>query len=322
MTKFWLDRQVFVTGATGLVGSALVEKLISAGANVVCLVRDNVPNSEFYRKGLNGGVVSVRGDLSQLDLLKRILNEYEIDTVIHLAAQAIVGVANCAPVNTFQSNVAGTWNLLDACLVNSRVNSVVVASSDKAYGDQKELPYTEDAPLLGAHAYDLSKAMADRLAQFYAVQGLPVAITRCGNFYGAGDLNWNRLIPGTIRSILRGHPPVIRSDGGNIRDYFYVEDGAEAYMLLAEKLRQNQDLSGEAFNFSLEGKYSVLDIVNVILQLMGSDLQPIIGNFASDEILHQYLSSEKAKSVLGWKPKFGLPRGLELTIEWYEEFLL
>src|SRR6266853_3782412 len=237
MNSFWQDRPTFVTGATGLVGGWLVRRLIDAGADVVCLVRDWVPQSELARTSSIEQVKIVRGDVRDQSTLERALGEYEIDTVIHLAAQTIVTIANRNPMSTFETNIQGTWNLLEACRRSPRVKQIVVASSDKAYGDQEVLPYDEGTPLEGRHPYDVSKSCADLIAQAYAkTYGLPVAVTRCGNFYGGGDLNWNRIVPGTIRSIVHGEPPIIRSDGQFVRDYFYVEDGAAAYMLLAEQL--------------------------------------------------------------------------------------
>lgn len=319
---FWLDRPTFVTGATGLVGGWLVKRLLSAGADVVCLVRDWVPQSEMVRSGDMELVKVVRGDVSDRTLLERALAEYEIDTVIHLAAQTIVGIANRNPVSTFESNIGGTWSLLEACRRNPTVKQIVVASSDKAYGDQEVLPYDENTPLQGQHPYDVSKSCADLIAHAYAVTfDLPVAITRCGNFYGGGDMNWNRIVPGTIRSIVRGQRPVIRSDGQFVRDYFYVEDGAAAYMLLAEKLAANPALKGEAFNFSNELQVTVLELVQRILTLMKSDLQADVRNEASNEIRHQYLSAAKARDMLGWSPLFTLEESLRQTIVWYEEFL-
>ena len=318
---FWLDRPTFVTGGTGLVGSWLVQRLIQAGADVVCLVRDWVPQSELVRSRKIEQVKVVRGDISNRDVLERALGEYEIDTVIHLAAQTIVTIANRNPISTFETNIAGTWNLLEACRRSQKVKQIVFASSDKAYGDQEVLPYDETTPLHGEHPYDVSKSAADLIAHSYAKSfDLPVAITRCGNFYGGGDLNWNRIIPGTIRSVLRGKNPVIRSDGEYVRDYFYVEDGAAVYMLLAEKLAAQPELKGEAFNFSNEIQVSVREIVELILREMKSDLQPDIRNEVTNEIRHQYLSAEKARRDLGWKPMFTLDEGLRRTIEWYEEF--
>ena len=318
---FWLDRPTFVTGGTGLVGSWLVKRLVAAGADVVCLVRDWVPQSELARTGLIEKVKVVRGDIRDREILERTLGEYEIDTVIHLAAQTIVTIANRNPVSTFETNIAGTWNLLEAARRSPKVKQLVMASSDKAYGDQEILPYDENTPLQGQHPYDVSKSAADLIASTYAKSyDLPVAITRCGNFYGGGDLNWNRIIPGTIRSILRGQRPVIRSDGQYIRDYFYVEDGAAAYMLLAEQLAANPNLKGESFNFSNEIQVTVLEIVSKILRLMNSDLEPQVLNEASNEIRHQYLSAEKARRILDWHPLFNLDQALSSTIDWYKEF--
>lgn len=321
VTDFWLDRPTLVTGATGLVGTWLVRRLLQAGADVVCLVRDWVPQSELVRGHLIDQVKVIRGDVRDRELLERALGEYEVNTVIHLAAQAIVGIANRNPVSTFESNIQGTWSLLEACRRSPSVKQIVVASSDKAYGDQEHLPYDETTPLQGRHPYDVSKSCADLIAHTYAKTfRVPVAITRCGNFYGGGDLNWNRIVPGTIRSVLRGQRPVIRSDGSFVRDYFYVEDGAAAYMLLAEQLAARPELRGEAFNFSNELQVSVLELVQRILELTGSTLDPDVRNEATNEIRHQYLSAAKARALLGWSPLFTLEQGLKLTIEWYRDF--
>ncbi len=320
--KFWLDRPTLVTGATGLIGGWLVERLLDAGADVVCLVRDWVPQSEFVRSRLIERVKTVRGDVRDQAQLERTLGEYEVDTVIHLAAQTIVGIANRNPVSTFETNIAGTWALLEASRRSPSVKQIVIASSDKAYGDHETLPYSEDAPLQGRHPYDVSKSCADLIAQSYATTyKTPVAITRCGNFYGGGDLNWNRIVPGTIRSVQRGQRPVIRSDGRFVRDYFYAEDGATANMVLAEALAQNPDLRGEAFNFSNEIQVTVLELVERLLALMNSDLKPDVRNEAANEIQHQYLSAEKARRMLGWQPLFTLDEGLRRTIDWYKNFL-
>ncbi len=322
MNSFWRDRSVLVTGATGLLGSCLVPMLSDAGANVVCLVRDWVPQSDLVRTHRIEQVNTVRGDINDRDLIERALGEYEVEVVFHLAAQTIVGIANRNPVSTFSTNIGGTWNILEACRRSPRVTSIVVASSDKAYGEQEHLPYDETMPLQGRHPYDVSKSCADLIAQTYAATyDLPVAITRCGNFYGGGDLNWNRVVPGTIRSILRGERPVVRSDGKFVRDYFYIEDGAAAYMLLAERLTSYSALRGQAFNFSNESQISVLEIVDLILKKMNSSLRPEILNQASNEIRHQFLSAERARTMLNWHPQFTLDTGLDRTIAWYREFL-
>jgi CDP-glucose 4,6-dehydratase len=321
MTSFWRDRRTFVTGGTGLVGGWLHKGLVAAGADVVCLVRDWVPSSELVRSGQFARTKVVRGDVRDQVLLERTLGEYEIDTVIHLAAQAIVTIANRNPVSTFETNVAGTWTLLEACRRSPRVKQIVVASSDKAYGTQDQLPYDETTPLQGRHPYDVSKSCADLVASAYAATyELPVAITRCGNFFGGGDLNWNRIVPGTIRSVLRGERPVIRSDGQYVRDYFYVEDGAAAYMLLAERLAGDAALRGQAFNFSYEMPVTVTDLVRRILAAMGSSLEPVILNEATHEIRNQFLSAAKARQTLQWTPLFDLDQGLQRAVSWYRAF--
>jgi len=321
MTGFWRDRPTFVTGATGLVGGWLVKRLVAAGADVVCLVRDWVPQSVLVCDRLWDRVRVVRGDVTDQPLLERALGEYEIDTVIHLAAQTIVGIANRNPISTLESNIAGTWRLLEACRRSPAVRQIVLASSDKAYGDQPELPYGESTPLQGEHPYDVSKSCADLIGRMYAVTyNLPVTITRCGNFFGGGDLNWNRILPGTIRSIVRGERPVIRSDGRYVRDYFYVEDGAAAYMLLAERLNVDRALAGEAFNFSNEEPLTVSQLVDRVRSVMESSLEPEIRNEVRHEILAQSLSAEKARRTLGWHPLFTLDEGLARTVEWYRSY--
>jgi CDP-glucose 4,6-dehydratase len=321
-SSFWNDRPTLITGGTGLLGGWLVKRLLTLGADVVCVIRDTVPQSELMRSGAIDRVKVVRGDVCDRVFLERVLGEYEIDTVMHLAAQTIVGIANRNPISTFETNIAGTWQMLEACRHSPTVKQIVMASSDKAYGDCETLPYVETTPLQGLHPYDVSKSCADLIAQAYGhTYNLPVAITRCGNFYGGGDLNWNRIIPGTIRSILRNEAPIIRSDGSFIRDYIYGEDGAAAYILLAEHLASNSSLYGQAFNFSNETQVTVLDLVRRTIELMDSDLQPIVQNQASNEIQHQFLDATKAKEVLGWMPEFTLDRGLEKTIAWYRNFL-
>jgi CDP-glucose 4,6-dehydratase len=320
--EFWADRSVFVTGCGGFLGSWLTRSLHERGARVIGLVRDVVPNSPLVSSGLHEQITLVRGELEDYFLVNRTLAEYEVETVFHLAAQAIVGVANRNPMSTFESNIRGTWHVLEACRQNPGVRRVVMASSDKAYGDQKQLPYHEDTPLQGSHPYDVSKSCADLIAStYYQTYGLPVAVTRCGNLFGGGDLNYNRIVPGTIRSVIRNVQPVIRSDGSPLRDYIYVNDAAEAYILLARSL-DDPGLHGQAFNFGTARPQSVLDLTRKILELMGrTDLEPIVLNEAKGEILHQYLSSDKARRMLGWEPVASLDAGLSETIDWYRRLL-
>ncbi|MDM5319099.1 GDP-mannose 4,6-dehydratase [Bacillus altitudinis] len=320
MSGFWNGKNVFVTGCTGLLGSYLVKDLIDQGANVTGLVRDQVPRSNLYQGSQFEKMNVVQGALEDMQTIERALGEYEIDTVFHLAAQAIVGVANRHPVSTFEANILGTWNVLEACRRQPLIKRVIVASSDKAYGDQEQLPYDEDMPLNGKHPYDVSKSCADLISHtYYNTYGLPVCITRCGNLYGGGDLNFNRIIPQTIQLVLEGEAPEIRSDGTFIRDYFYIEDAVKAYLLLAEKMEE-KGLAGEAFNFSNEIQLTVLELVDKILKAMGSELKPRILNQGTHEIKHQYLSAEKARKLLDWKPDYSIDEGLEKTIEWYREF--
>ena len=321
MSQHWQDRRVFVTGASGLIGGWLVEKLAQMGADVVVLLRDWVPNSKLLSQNLLNSVNIVRGDLSSPKLLERILAEYEIKTVFHLAAQTIVPIANQNPLSTFESNIAGTWNLLEACRLYPKLEAVVIASSDKAYGDVPELPYRETMPLKAVYPYDVSKACTDLISQSYAnTFNLPIAITRCGNFFGGGDLNWNRVIPGTIRSVLRNQAPIIRSDGTLVRDYIFVKDAVSAYLTLAEALVGASNLKGEAFNFSNGSQESVLNLVYMIIKTLGSNLEPIIKGENNGEIQAQYLDASKANTLLNWHPEFGLKQGLEQTIEWYKEY--
>jgi CDP-glucose 4,6-dehydratase len=319
---FWQDRRVFVTGCTGLVGAWTVRALLARGAHVIGLVRDQVHGSELVRGGLLDQIDVVRGDVANVSLLERALAEYEVQTVIHLAAQTIVGIANRSPLSTFETNVKGTWCLLEAARRCGYSPYIVVASSDKAYGEQTELPYTEDAPLQGRHPYDASKSCTDILALTYAhTYRMPVCVTRCGNFYGGGDLNWNRIVPGTIRSVLRGQRPVIRSDGTFIRDYFYVKDGAAAYLHLAECMARRPQVHGHAFNFSTEIQVTALEMVQRILRQMGSALAPEVRGEATNEIKHQYLSAAKAREMLGWAPHYGLDEALAETVAWYRHYL-
>jgi CDP-glucose 4,6-dehydratase len=323
MNTLWQARPTLVTGGTGLLGGWLVRRLLDLGADVVCLVRDQVPQSAIVTSGLIHRVKVVRGDVREQALMERVLGEYEVDTVFHLAAQTIVGIANRNPVSTFETNVRGTWALLEACRRSPLVKRVVFASSDKAYGAHDTLPYNEDTPLRGRHPYDVSKSCADLIAQAYAASyGLPVVITRCGNFYGGGDLNWNRIVPGTIRSALRGQRPVVRSDGTLVRDYLYVEDGVSAYLTLAEALGDGRARPGAAFNFGHRKQIPVLELVRQILALCGREgLEPDVRGEATNEIPYQVLDPTRANRELGWEPRFPLRLGLERSIDWYRDFL-
>lgn len=321
---FWAGRRVFVTGATGIVGSWLVKDLLAAGAYVVTLIRDADPQSELFRSGDYKQTAAVHGCLEDFYTLERAINEHEIDTVFHLAAQPIVSVAQRFPLQTFEANIRGTYNLLEACRIHAAlVQQVIIASSDKAYGEQLALPYTEDMPLRGRHPYEVSKSCADMIAQSYHyTYGLPVTIARCGNIFGGGDLNWSRIVPSTIRSLLRRERPVIRSDGLFVRDYIYVKDVTCAYMMLAEQT-QARDVAGEAFNFSLEQPITVLELVTLIQRIMQcEDLEPDIQNTASGEIRIQHLDATKARNILRWTPQFSLEQGLAETVDWYRAFLL
>ena len=317
--KFWRGKRVFVTGATGMVGFWLVKDLIASGARVIALVRDPDPQAGFFRSGDYRQVSLVQGNVEDFASLERALNDHEIDTVFHLAAQPIVSVAHRNPLPTFETNVRGTYNLLEACHVHSKlVKRIVIASSDKAYGPNEQLPYTEDMALQGKHPYEVSKSCADLITQAYHhTYSLPVAILRCGNIYGGGDLNWSRIVPYTIRCFLEKQRPIIRSDGQYIRDYIYVKDVSRCYMRTAESL-SDEKVHGQAFNFSLERPVTVLELVKLIQHSMKcKKIEPDVQNTASGEIRAQYLSSAKAHRVLGWQPEFSLEKGLEETIEWY-----
>lgn len=320
-SNFWKNRSVFVTGATGLLGPWLIVELLKQEANVYALVRDVIPNSLFFVPGIAGKVNIIYGDLDNFSLLQRVLNEYGIESVFHLGAQAIVGVANRSPISTFKSNIEGTWNLLESCRLSPWVRRIVVASSDKAYGAQENLPYTEESPLQGRYPYDASKSCADLIAQsYFHTYKLPVCVTRCGNFFGGGDLHFNRIVPGTIQSVFQQKAPVIRSNGKFLRDYIYVKDVVDAYLTLAEKM-DDPSVIGQCFNFSTDQPFSVIEIVNEILELMqASYLAPIIQNNTSNEIPAQHLSSIKAASMLGWKTRYGVRNGLDETIAWYRSF--
>jgi CDP-glucose 4,6-dehydratase len=319
---FWAGRRVLVTGATGMIGSWLVKELLAAGCQVVAFVLDADWQSELYRSRDIERVHLVQGNLEDFNALERAVNEKEIQTVFHLGAQTIVATAERSPRATFETNIRGTYNLLEVCrLRRDLVEGVVIASSDKAYGEQAVLPYTEETPLSGRHPYEVSKSCADLIAQSYHhTYQLPVAITRCGNVYGGGDLNWSRIVPGTIRSCLRGERPVIRSDGQFVRDYIYVKDAARAYLHLAERITDAR-VAGASFNFSTETPLAVLELVQAVLRLMKCEhLEPDVQNRAQGEIRAQSLSSAKAREVLGWKPEYELERGLTETINWYRSF--
>jgi CDP-glucose 4,6-dehydratase len=317
------NRRILVTGATGVVGSGLCHRLVAQSAELVILVRDWDPQSELVRSGTIQSCRVVQGALEDYASLERAISEYEIGTVIHLGAQAIVGMALRSPLATFEANIRGTYNLLEACRIHrDLVENIVVASSDKAYGDSDLLPYTEDMPLQGRHPYDVSKSCTDLLAHTYAhTYGLPIAIARCGNIYGGGDLNWSRIVPGTIRAALENRAPILRSNGSNLRDYIFLEDVVDAYLLLAQRSHED-GVRGEAFNFSPESRVSVIEITQAILRAMGrEDLKPDVQSTAKAEIQDQYLDSAKARSRLGWRPDHTLEAGLAKTIPWYRAFL-
>jgi CDP-glucose 4,6-dehydratase len=315
-------QRVFLTGATGFIGSWLTKKLTEQGIHVVALVSDWNQSSELIRSRTIHKLDVVIGTLEDLSLLKQTLNNYQVDTVFHLAAVAVEGKAYQNPIPAFEANIRGTYNLLEACRANGSVRQVVVASSDKAYGDSAILPYTEELPPLGRHPYDVSKSCADLIAQTYHhTYGLPVAIGRFANIFGGGDLNWSRIVPGTIRHLLKGERPVLRSDGTFTRDYLYVEDVVNAYLSMADGLDKD-GVAGEAFNFGLEKPYTVLEIVDALRKLMNrEDLEPLILNQSQAEIRDQYQSTKKAQQVLSWQPQYSLLEGLKKTIAWYQEFL-
>jgi CDP-glucose 4,6-dehydratase len=312
-------RTVLITGAAGLLGRAVSWRLLADGVRVVGVdigwdgPRGVVPT---------GGLRRVDGDVRNTSLLSRLFADLEVGTVIHLAAQTLVGPALRDPADTFRNNIEGSWSLLEACRSVPTVNAVVVASSDKAYGDWAGRPYREDMALRAHHPYDVSKAATDLLAQSYAVSyGLPVAITRCGNLYGGGDLNWSRIVPGTIRSVLEGHRPIIRSDGTLVRDYLHVDDAAVGVLQLARAVRDRPDVKGQAFNFATGTRLTVLEIVRRILALMDSSLEPVIEGRPLQEIPEQRLATAKAKRILGWRPDVTVDAGIREAIDWYRAHL-
>lgn len=317
----WANRPVLVTGATGLLGSWVVRELQARGADVVALVRDRVPRSHLWSAVEATSLTCVYGELEDYALVSRAVNEYEIDTVMHLGAQTLVPIANRNPLSTFEANIRGTWHVLEACRTAPTVKAVVIASSDKAYGAHDELPYDESTPLVGTHPYDVSKSCADLISlAYHRTWDLPVCVTRCGNLFGPGDLNFNRIVPGTMRSALLGQSPVIRSDGTFVRDYFYVRDAALAYVALAEHMHAT-GTAGEAFNFSNEAQVTVLELVDKILELVGTGVEAEILGGGHGEIQRQYLSAAKARKVLGWSPAYTLEQGLAETLPWYRQLL-
>ena len=321
-TGNWRDRPVLVTGCTGMLGSWLTAALLELGADVIGLVRDWVPQSQLVLSGTYQRVKIVRGDVTDYALLERTLAEYEVETVFHLAAQTIVPIANRNPLSSFETNIKGTWLLLEAARQVDTVKRILVASSDKAYGTHEQLPYTEQAPLQACHPYDVSKACAEMLARTYAVTyGLGAAITRCANLYGGGDLNWNRIVPGTMRSVIYGDRPIIRSDGSLVRDYVYVQDAIAGYLKLAQALNDPR-VKGEAFNFGMDQPKSVLEIVKAVIATSDHpEIKPVILDEAPNEIQAQYLSSAKAGRLLGWEPAHTLEDALTKTYAWYKAFL-
>ena len=320
--QFWHGRKVLVTGATGLVGPWLVKELLARGSRVIALVRDIDPQSELVRSDDICKIQVVNGRCEDFWTLERAVSEHEIDTVFHLAAQSLVGIGFQSPLLTFESNIRGTYHLLEACRMHNKlVKRILIASSDKAYGTQSVLPYTEEMSLQGEFPYEVSKSCMDLISQsYYHAYNLPIAIGRFGNIYGGGDLNWSRIVPGTIRSLLNGERPVVRSDGSYVRDYIYVKDVAKFYVLLAECM-EGENIQGQAFNISPGYPVSVLEIVNLLCKLMhNSNIEPIILNEAMGEIHSQYLSSKKAREKLNWQPLYSLQDGLSETIDWYRAF--
>ena len=317
-------QRVLVTGGDGFVGSWLCERLLDAGARVLVPRRDDLPDSRFRTEGLDARCDVVWVDLTDYASVLRILNEHEVQAVFHLAAQTIVGKANRSPLSTWDSNVRGTYTLLEACreAIEARapLERVVVASSDKAYGDQGGVPYREDMPLVASYPYDVSKACADLIARSYAATyDLPVAVTRLANVYGGGDMNFSRLVPDTIRALADGRPPVIRSDGTPERDWIYVEDAVDAYLLVASSL-DRPELRGRAWNASSGSAVSVIDLVKTLIRVAGRDVEPDVQGVGTPrgEIDRQVLDSTSIREELGFEPRFDLQRGLEETWRWYE----
>lgn len=319
--EFWKGKKVLVTGATGMLGSWMTHALVGFGATVTAIIRDKIPQSLLWEDNTINQINVAYGDFKDADFVQRVLFEYECEYIFHLGAQTQVRTANRNPTETFKTNVNGTWNMLEAARLAPTTKAVLIASSDKAYGTQPVLPYTEEAPLQGEHPYDVSKSCADLLSRcYYLTYDLPVCVTRCGNLYGPGDRNFDRIIPGTIKSVLEGQQPIIRSDGTFIRDYFFVPDAVDGYLTIAENM-DRKEILGEAFNLSTMNRITVLDLFNTIIEVMGKDLKPKILNQASNEIKEQSLSSDKAGKMLDWNSRHTIEEGLAITVDWYKEIL-
>ena len=317
--EFWKHKNVLITGAAGLLGSELTSNLLKQNANVTIIIRDWSAKSRLFLENIHKKTNIANGDVVDFNFVSRVISEYEIDTIFHLAAQTVVRIGNNSPLSTFESNIKGTWSVLEAARIQQKnVKAIIVASSDKAYGSSKKLPYDENTPLKGLHPYDVSKSCADLITQAYwHTYKLPVSITRCGNLFGPGDLNISRIVPGTIISIMNGERPVIRSNGKYIRNYFYVKDAVSGYLTLAENREKSQ---GEAFNLGTAKRFSVIEMTNLILKLMKSKLKPVILDQASNEILDQYLDIGKVERIFDWRAKYSVNLALKETIEWYEKY--
>jgi CDP-glucose 4,6-dehydratase len=319
----WEGKNVLVTGATGFVGSWLTKSLVEKKANVIALIRDHIPDSPLIYMGIYPKLKAVvEGDIIDYATVNRVFNEYDINTCIHLAAQTIVGAANRSPIPTFETNIKGTWNILEVALKSETLERIVIASTDKVYGEPIKLPITEEHPLAATYPYDASKACVEILTRaYFETYDLPVCLTRCCNIYGGGDLNFSRIVPDTIRSIILNKNPIIRSDGTPVRDFIYIDDVVNAYITLAENV-DSKNVKGEAFNFGSNSPIKILDLVNKMIKISGKNLKPLIKGKGKikGEISEQYLSSKKAKEILNWKPEVPLEDGLKKTIKWYEDF--